>query len=52
MREAWKAPPGESDEEMNIPPSTIDLSSLAPYEAVYIDAVRAHLRRLAPWWSR
>lgn len=52
MHEAWKALPTESDGAMNIPPSVIDLSSLAPHEAAYMEAVRAHLRRLAPWWSR
>jgi hypothetical protein len=52
MHEAWKALPTESDDAMNIPPSVIDLSSLAPHEAAYMEAVRAHLRGLAPWWSR
>ncbi|MGH4010591.1 MAG: hypothetical protein ACRDTH_20935, partial [Pseudonocardiaceae bacterium] len=52
MHEAWKAKPTESDDTMNIPPSVIDLSSLAPHEAAYIDAVRTHLTGLAPWWAR
>jgi hypothetical protein len=52
MHEAWKAPPTESDDTMNIPPSVIDLSPLAPHEAAYMDAVRTHLTRLAPWWAR
>jgi hypothetical protein len=52
MHEAWKAPPTESDGTMNIPPSVIDLSPLAPHEAAYMDAVRTHLIRLAPWWAR
>lgn len=52
MHEAWKALPTESDDAMNIPRSVIDLSSLTPHEAAYMNAVRAHLRRLAPWWSR
>lgn len=52
MHEAWKAPPTDSDNTMNIPPSIIDLSSLAPHEAAYMDAVRAHLTKLAPWWAR
>lgn len=52
MHEAWKAPPTDSDDTMNIPPSIINLSSLAPHEAAYMDAVRAHLTKLAPWWAR
>lgn len=52
MHEAWKAPPTESDDTMNIPPSVIDLSPLAPHEAAYMDAVRTHLTTLAPWWAR
>lgn len=52
MHEAWKALPTESDDAMNIPPSVIDLSSLTPHETAYMDAVRAHLRRLASWWAR
>lgn len=52
MREAWEAPPIESDTAMNIPPAQIDLSALQPLETAYIAAVRAHLRTLKPWWSR
>lgn len=52
MHEAWKSLPIKSDEAMNIPSNVVDLSSLAPHEADYMDAVRAHLRMLAPWWSR
>ncbi len=52
MHDAWKAPPNDSDDTMNIPPTVVDLSSLAPYEAEYIEAVRTHLRALAPWWAR
>jgi hypothetical protein len=49
MHEAWNASPNDVDHTMNIPPSVVDLSSLAPYETDYIDAVRTHLRTLAPW---
>jgi hypothetical protein len=52
MHEAWNAPANDSDAAMNIPPTVVDLSSLGPHEAAYIDAVRAHLRSLAPWWAR
>lgn len=35
MHEAWKAPPTESDDTMNIPPSVIDLSPLAPHSRLH-----------------
>ena len=34
------------------PSKTVDLSPLKPYETAYMDAVAAHLRALAPWWSK
>jgi len=37
---------------MNIPPTLVDLTELTKHETAYIDAVRTHLRRLAPWWAR
>lgn len=52
MHEAWNAPANDSDGAMNIPPTLVDLSELTTHETVYIDAVRTHLRRLAPWWAR
>lgn len=52
MREAWEAPPIETDTAMNIPPAVVDLSALQPLETAYIDAVRTHLRTLTPWWNR
>lgn len=52
MHEAWKASPTDSDAAMNIPPSVIDFNSLEPQEATYMNAVRTHLTRLAPWWAR
>lgn len=52
MHEAWIAPPIKSDSSMNIPTTAVDLSSLAPHETIYMNAVRGHIRRLAPWWAR
>ncbi|MEU3855403.1 hypothetical protein [Streptomyces sp. NPDC029554] len=52
MQATWEAPPIENDSAVNIPPTVIDLSALQPLEAAYIAAVRAHLRRLTPWWHR
>lgn len=52
MRRAWLDPPTKSDAGMNIPVKVIDLSSLERHEKDYIQAVRTHLRSLAPWWSR
>ncbi|MFD9059929.1 hypothetical protein ACFVZ3_00205 [Kitasatospora purpeofusca] len=52
MHEAWKAPAITADTQMNIPPTVIDLSELAQYEKAYLDAVRAHLHELLPWWRR
>lgn len=51
MHDAWNAPPNDSDHTMNIPPGVVDLSSLAPHETNYIEAVRTHLRTLTPWWG-
>ena len=52
MRQAWIDEPATSDAGVNIPPKTVDLSPLKPYETAYMDAVAAHLRALAPWWSK
>jgi hypothetical protein len=52
MHDAWLDSPPETDAEMNIDTSVIDLSDLAPYEAEYMAAAHAHLKRLAPWWTR
>jgi len=52
MRQAWIGEPATSDAGVNILPETIDLSPLKPYETAYMDAVAAHLRALAPWWSK
>ena len=52
MHEAWEAPPITSDTQMNIPPAVIDLSELVQYETAYLNAVRAHLHELIPWWKR
>jgi hypothetical protein len=52
MREAWTAKPVTTDAAVNIPPGTVDLSPLKPFETAYMDAVATHLRALTPWWSR
>jgi hypothetical protein len=52
MRQAWIDEPATSDADVNIPPKAVDLSPLKPYETAYMDAVAAHLRALAPWWSK
>jgi hypothetical protein len=43
MRDAWNEEGVSADAGMNIPPSVVDLSSLASYETAYRVAVRAHL---------
>jgi hypothetical protein len=52
MRQAWIDEPATSDAEVNIPPATVDLRPLKPFETAYMDAVAAHLRALAPWRSK
>jgi hypothetical protein len=52
MHDAWLVPAPQTDAAMNIPATTIDLTALAPYETAYMNAARAHLKRLAPWWAR
>ncbi|WP_377266741.1 hypothetical protein [Peterkaempfera sp. SMS 1(5)a] len=52
MSSAWVAPPLDNDAGMNIPPSVIDLRGLRDHETAYLEAVRAHLKGLKPWWSR
>lgn len=52
MHDAWLDPAPTTDAEMNIETAVVDLSALAPYEADYMNAAKAHLRRLAPWWTR
>lgn len=52
MRQAWIDAPASSDSDVNIPLETVDLSPLKPFETAYMDAVAAHLRALAPWWSK
>jgi hypothetical protein len=52
MRQAWINEPATSDANVNIPAETVDLSPLKPFETAYMDAVAAHLRALAPWWSK
>jgi hypothetical protein len=52
MHDAWLDHAPTTDAEMNIDATVIDLTALAPYEVDYMEAVRAHLKRLAPWWAR
>lgn len=48
IRDAWSSPAITTDADMNIPPSAVDLSSLAGPERQFHEAVDAHLRRLTP----
>ncbi|WP_051944371.1 hypothetical protein [Streptacidiphilus rugosus] len=52
MSSAWADPPLDNDPGMNIPPSVIDLSGLRDNENTYLEAVRGHLHKTKPWWSR
>jgi hypothetical protein len=52
IRQAWSDQPATSDADVNIPPTTVDLSPLKPFEKAYMGAVAAHLRALTPWWSK
>jgi GMP synthase PP-ATPase subunit len=52
MRQAWIDEPATTDVGVNIPPETVDLSPLKPFETAYMDTVATHLRALAPWWSK
>lgn len=52
MHDAWLMPPIVSDADMNIAPGTFDMSEIAEMEARYLEAVRMHLRSVAPWWGR
>ena len=49
IRAAWREPGATRDEDMNIPPSRVDLSALQEFETQYQDAVRTALRRR--WWQ-
>ena len=49
MHEAWLEPPAEDDSKMNIP--DMGLSTLIPYESVYLEEVADHLS-LRPRWLR
>ncbi len=48
MSEAWKQPPVQDDQEMNIPVEAVDLRGLGPEEDKYIQAVTARLDELTP----
>jgi hypothetical protein len=53
MQKAWKAPPLDNDEGMNIGPGLVDLSALVPAEKAFIDAATTHVAALTkPRWRR
>jgi hypothetical protein len=52
MRQAWIDEPATTDADVNIPSGIVDLGPLKPFETAYMEAVEAHLRALAPWWSK
>jgi hypothetical protein len=45
IRQAWNSPPIEADEQMSVP-GGLDFSTLDPFEAEFLDAVRHDLA----WW--
>lgn len=52
MKSAWQTPAADADEGMIVPRALVDLSALKRAEETYTRAVQAHLRALAPRWSR
>ena len=50
MREAWRSPPTNSDEGMNMP--DLGLSLLEPYEEEYLTTVADHLSVIPAWTHR
>src|SRR5262249_16564872 len=53
IREAWKAPPLDNDEGMNIGLDLIDLTGLASAEKKFIDTMNAHVTAVTrSWWHR
>jgi hypothetical protein len=52
MRDAWNTGPAKTDAEVNVPSTVVALSSLRPLERDYLQAVKQHLRVIAPWWTR
>ncbi|MFD4422033.1 hypothetical protein ACFWN7_11095 [Agromyces sp. NPDC058484] len=51
MTEAWRSPAIESDAEMVIPTSVLDLAELRPAETEYARAVAQHLAGMTRWYK-
>lgn len=54
-RDAWNTPAITRDQDMNIGPDKVDLSSLRPFEEAYIKAADAHVADFLKWrrlWRR
>ncbi len=49
--DAWLQPPPTHDEEMNIPPSVVDLAPLQPLEKAFAVAAKKHLDAYLSWRS-
>lgn len=47
--DAWLEPPPTRDEEMNIPPSVVDLSPIQPFETAFAAAAKEHLDAYLTW---
>jgi hypothetical protein len=53
MREAWKEPPLDDDEGMNIGPDRVDLGALKAAEQRFLKAAETHVAAITkPWWRR
>lgn len=44
--DAWLGRPADTDQDMNVAPGVVDLSSLTAHEDAYIAAVRKHLQEI------
>jgi len=52
MQNAWKSPPLDNDQGMNIGPDLVDLGALKPAEQAFIEAATLHVAALnSPWTS-
>jgi len=47
--DAWLQPPPTRDDEMNIPPSVVDLSPIQPFETAFAAAAKEHLDAYLTW---
>lgn len=52
MQTAWKDPPLDNDQGMNIGPDLVDLSALRPAEQAFINAAASHVTALINPWRR